>query len=73
MYALLPFVLWFVGYLFFCFYFVAGNDEADIRTKHLLQFLHPALNLFQTVMKLAIELTRNFDPAKNTPTALYHT
>ena len=33
-------------YLFFCFYFVAGNDKADIRTKHLLQFLHPALHLF---------------------------
>ena len=42
--------LWLFFYLFFCIYFVASNDKADIRTKHLLQFLHPALHLFQTVV-----------------------
>ena len=45
---------------FFCFYFVAGNDKADVGTQHLLQLLHPALHLVETeMMKIGVETVTN--------------
>ena len=33
------------------FYFVACDNKADVGTKHLFQFLHPALHLIETIEK----------------------
>ena len=35
----------------YLFYFVACDNKADVGTKHLFQFLHPALHLIETIEK----------------------
>ena len=37
--------------LVYLFYFVACDNKADVGTKHLFQFLHPALHLIETIEK----------------------